>query len=240
MGFWDDAAKRRWMKEGTDEPVPAEGIARYWFLLRTHAGKLIAANLLFLLFSLPLVTLPGSLSALNRVCVKLVKDGNCLLWPEFIEEFRASFASGLLLGLPLGALLAASYYLLSLGISNSGTLYSVLFSALGCLALLFCASFGSWAFVLRAMLALPNRDIRTNARILSLVETKRTAAAVAIQAVLVIGTFSLFPLSLVLVLFLFPALGQFSIVSLYYPPVRKRIVAPFEAAQAERAGADSN
>lgn len=221
------------MKEGNDRPVPQSGIARYWFLLMTHFWKLIAANLLFVIFSLPVITLPAALTALNRVCVKLVREGNCLLWPEFRDELRASLGSSLLLGLPYAALLAVSYYLLSLGISNASSVFGMLFSALGLCALFICVIFESWAFVLKAILALPNRDIRKNARVLAMLEIRRTLAALGIEALLLFLVFALFPYSLALLALLIPALGQFTIVSLLNSRIQERVIDPFVAKQAE-------
>lgn len=233
MSYFEQLAKKRWMKEGADRPVPQSGIARYGFLLATHFGKLISANFLFVVFALPVFTLPAALTALNRVCVKLVREGNCLLWPEFWDEFRASLGSGLLLGLPYAALLMVSYYLLSLGLSNAASVFGMLFFALGTCALLFCAIFGSWAFVLKAMLALPNRDIHKNARILSMLEIRRTLAVLGTEALAAFLIFALFPYSLALWALLVPALGQFTIVSLMNSRIQERVVAPYEAKQEE-------
>lgn len=231
MGYFEQLAKKRWMKEGDDRPVPQSGIARYGFLLVTHFGKLVSANLLFVVFSLPVVTLPAALVALNRVCVKLVREGNCLLWAEFWDEFRASLRSGFLLGLPYALLLAVSYYLLSLGASNATSVFGMLFSALGLCAFLFCAVFGSWAFVLKAMLPLPNRDIQKNARALALLEIRRTLAILGVEALQLFLTLALFPYSVVFLALLLPALGQLAIVSLMNGPVQERVVAPFEEKQ---------
>jgi uncharacterized membrane protein YesL len=232
MGFLDELSKKRWAKEGDDRPVPQSGIARYGFLVMTHFWKLVAANLLFFVLSLPIVTLPAALTALNRVCVKLVREGNCLLWPEFRDEFRASLGSSLLLGLPYGFLIAASYYLLSLGISNAASIFGILFSMLGIFALLVCAVFGSWAFVLKSMLPLPNRDIQKNARALAIIEIRRTLAVLGIEALTVFIMLAFFPYSLSLFVLLIPALGQFTVVSLMNSRVQERVIAPFEAMQA--------
>ena len=125
-------AKKRWEKEGNDSPVPQRGAKRYFFLLGTHFWKLVAGNLLFLVFSIPVVTMPASLAALNRVCVKLVRDGNCLLWQEFWAEWKQGFVSSLLLGLPYGIGIAAGYYLVSLGLSNVQSIYGVLLPCREC------------------------------------------------------------------------------------------------------------
>ncbi len=233
MGPLGRIANRRWLKEGSDAPVPERGAKRYFFLLGTHFWKLVSANLLFLAFSIPLVTLPAALCALNRVCMKLVRDGNCLLWQEFWGEFRGSFASGLLLGLPFGVCFAASYYLLSLGLTNGSTIYGLLFYALGLFLLIVSSLYGSWAFVFKSVLALPNRDLIRNTRALAALEIRRDLAILGTLLVSGLIEVLLFPLSLVLIIPLLPALTQFTLCFLINPPMQARIIAPYEAAQAQ-------
>ena len=96
MGFFEDLGNRNWKKEGEGKPAPSHGRERFFYLLRTHFWKLITLNLLFLLFSIPVVTLPAALCAMNRVLIKLTRDGNCLLWMEFRDEFKRSFLKSLL------------------------------------------------------------------------------------------------------------------------------------------------
>ena len=83
-------------KEGAGLPMPEGGPARYFSLLISNIWKLVGANVLFVLFSLPLITLPAALCALNRVCILIYKNGSCYLWQDFVGEFRASFLRSLL------------------------------------------------------------------------------------------------------------------------------------------------
>ena len=234
MGCFERLSEKRWKKEGDDRPVPQGGAKRYFFLLGTHFWKLMTGNLLFIAFSVPVVTLPASLAALNRVCIKLVRDGNCLLWQEFWEEWKSGFLSSLLLGVPYGAGLAASYYLFSLGLSNAQGVYGVLFTALGILALVAAMLGGSWAFVLKSMLALENRDVRRNARILAMTEGKRDLMIAGVLLIAGATAVLLFPVSLFAIVLILPAITQLTLCSIVNTPVQKRVIAPFEAAQAQR------
>lgn len=74
--------------------MPEGGIQRYALLLTTHFRTLVGLNLLFVLFSLPVITLPAALCAMNRVCMLLIRKGCCFLWQDFRQEFRRSFARG--------------------------------------------------------------------------------------------------------------------------------------------------
>lgn len=234
MDYFEKLTARRWNAEGKDRPVPQRGAKRYFFLLGTHFWKLVAGNLLFLLFSIPVVTLPASLAALNRVCIKLVRDGNCLLWQEFWEEWKKGFASSLLLGLPYGLGFAASYYFFSLGLSNAQGVYGVLFTALGLIALIVSSLYGSWTFVLKAMLELPNRDICRNARTLTVLEGKRDLMILGVLLASGAFTVLLFPISLFAVVLILPAVTQLAVCSFINPPVQTRVIAPFEEARSKQ------
>ena len=85
---------------GADGPVPAVGFARFWFILRTHPGKLIIGNVLFVLFSVPLVTAPAALCGLNAIIARLMEDGHCYPSKDFFEGFKSAFWSKTLFGLP--------------------------------------------------------------------------------------------------------------------------------------------
>ena len=86
---------RRGDREGAGLPLPEGGIRRYGVLLATHFWKLVELNLLFILFSIPIVTLPAALCGVNRVCVLLIRNGYCFVWGDFWEEFRRSFRRSL-------------------------------------------------------------------------------------------------------------------------------------------------
>ena len=81
-----------WTKEGkgipkdapkkTGVPLFAEIIAREWW-------ELVKLNLLFLLFSLPLVTLPAALFATGTICRMMAEDRPVYLLRDFLEALRA-------------------------------------------------------------------------------------------------------------------------------------------------------
>ena len=62
----------------------ADVIARNWW-------ELIQLNLLVILFSLPLVTLPAALVAAGRICVLMLEDRPIYLGRDFLEAFRQRF-----------------------------------------------------------------------------------------------------------------------------------------------------
>ena len=93
------------LKEGPGIPKDAPkktGLALFVDILGREWWELVKLNLLFILFSLPLVTLPAAQVAATRICVAMVEDRNCYLWRDFWETFRARFVAATLAGISLG------------------------------------------------------------------------------------------------------------------------------------------
>ena len=70
----------------------ADVVARNWW-------ELVQLNLLTLLFSLPVVTLPAALVAAARICGLMLADTPVYLGRDFLEAFRSRFRAATLLGL---------------------------------------------------------------------------------------------------------------------------------------------
>ena len=88
----------------------ADVIGREWW-------ELIKLNLLFIAFSLPLVTLPAAYAAMVRISVDMIEDRTVYLWRDFWAAFRSGFVRASL----LGALLCAGGLLCAQAISTYAT-----------------------------------------------------------------------------------------------------------------------
>lgn len=220
--------REHWSKEGPGTPAPSGGIAGYFYQMVTFFWKFVTLNFWFLLASLPLITLPVALTALNRVCIKLVRDRNVLAWEEFRDEFKASFRKGFLLGLIVAICVFAAYYLLSLGITNWDNPFGMVFMAAGAIVGAFVLVWATYAFVLLAALELPLRDIMRNARALMFLDQKWTLAIFAL--LLGVGVLIwLFPLVTVIVLAVVGiALVQYTLCCFVNEPLEKWIIGPYE------------
>lgn len=62
-------------------------------------GKLLLVNCLWILFSLPVITVGASTCAAFSVCLKLAKDEECKIWSQFIKGFKQSWLQGSLMGI---------------------------------------------------------------------------------------------------------------------------------------------
>lgn len=70
-------------------------------LYLTYFRQLMFVNPVFLLACIPVVTIPAAFTALNRVCIKLIRGRYTLVWLEFRDEFCRSFGRGFKIGLTL-------------------------------------------------------------------------------------------------------------------------------------------
>ena len=228
-GFWEELGAKRFAPgKGVAEPPPQGGWRRFFFVLGTHFWKLISLNLLVLAFSIPVITIPAAFCGMNRVLIKLYRDGNCFVWDAFFKEFRANLWKAITFGLTCDLSLVASYYFLSLGASISQSGVEVITTALGMLLLLFAVLFSGYVFVFLPTLDLKNGQITRNALIFMVTEWRTNLLILGIAALTAGFTIALFPLSLLPLSLGSISFMQYVICVAVNSPLQKRIIAPFE------------
>src|SRR5215217_4344641 len=106
LGQWqwkDGPGIPKGLPRRTGLPLFAEILIREWWAL-------IKLNLLIVLFSLPLVTLPAAHAAGIRVTIRMVRDQDVYLWREFTTGFLALLLPATIYGLGGGMALALCVY----------------------------------------------------------------------------------------------------------------------------------
>lgn len=229
MGIARLIGKKRFASgEGVTQP-PEKGVRRFGFVLWTHMWKLVTLNLLFLVFSIPVVTMPAALCGMNRVLIKLWREGNCFLWSDFWDEFKANILKALPFGIICGLMLFASYYFLSLSVSYGALLTTVI----GFMLLGFAVLFGSYAFVFLPTLDLKIRHIARNAFILAMVEWKTNLVLLACVIGTALVSAAFFPYTIALIAFILISLCQLMVCGAVNTPLQRRIIGPYEQMQKE-------
>lgn len=227
---------RNYEEEGHDIPMPERGIKRFFAIFFTHFWKLVGVNILFVLFSLPIVTLPASLCAMNRVLIKLVRDGNVLLWPEFRDEFKADIFPAMLPGLLFSALIFGACFFMSMAFGNvENPLWCLAFWVAGVSLLLAGVCVGEFYFVMKAELDLSGMALMKNAVLLALVSPGFSLAglAIIIAALFVLAAFM--PAAAILILFILPAMTQYAVCYIINGVIQKKIIGPYEQMHSESA-----
>lgn len=216
-------------REGAGRPLPQAGIYRLLAISWTHFWKLIGANLLFVVFSLPVITLPAALCALNRVCILIYRKGNCFLWMDFWQEFRRSFAGSLLPGALFGALTFAGYFLMSLAAANSVfPVWCLLFWSAGILAAAVGICWAAYFFALVPLLDLKTMGVLKNALLLCMIRPLRALLTLAIVLGMAFLAAILMPVFIVALLLCWFAVMQTAVCYLVGGAADEYILRPYE------------
>lgn len=215
-------------REGSGKPYPAEGPALFFARIGTYFWKFLGLNILGMIFSLPVITLPAALTAVNRVIIQIIDKGRCFLWDDFWEEFRRNFKRSLFLGLTLIPLLFLSLILISNGIGNRQTFAGMVFLSFGLLTMCFLILLGTWLFVLNAMLDLNASSLIRNAFILVFSERRTSLIILAAAFVCFWFLVTIFPFSPFLYILFMSSFIKYITCSFIYSSVKKRIIIPYE------------
>ena len=220
------------LKEGRGTAAPPCGWQRAGVMALTHFWKLVAVNVLFIVFSLPVITLPAAITALNRVCVIIYRDGNIFLWHEFRKEFCRSFARSLIPGFGFALLLFGGYFFMSLGNGNSGRgIAAIVFWSLGILMSGTGLVAGEIFFIIISVLEIRNFDAWKNAVILCFAGPVQSITILLIVAALAAAMAAMMPLGLVLLLLIGVVLVQYPICFIVYDLIERMILIPYKEQQ---------
>lgn len=181
--------------KGVSGPPPKKGIKRYLFISYTYFWKLCRLNLLFILFCLPIVTIPPSLAAMSRVLLKMAREGNTFIFSDFFAEFKSSFFKSWIAFIPWLFVIAVTVVGYR-AIDNvySSTLQIILWVMI--CSLVYCHSI--YCFCMIALIDLPIAVIMKNAAIMVITEFRRN--------VFMILTTPIFILSAIYLLYALPLL----------------------------------
>lgn len=212
-------------KKGAEGASPRKGFGRFFFLLWTHFGKLIALNFLFIVFSLPLLTLPAAFCAMMRVLFVLSRDGNVFLWDEFWGEFKAELFRSIPMGLLFLLMLAGAACSGLIAYVNWGSVYGVLFGAIALALLLFELLLSSYGFLMLAMTKLTPSQALNNAWRLVIAGKWRSPAALLLMLLLWAAWALSLPYSFPVLLVCWIALAELAVCLTLAPVISRYAVA---------------
>lgn len=131
MNIFDSMLGRQFAPgPGVTGPEPKKGLARFKLIIHNHFSKLVYLNLLTLLFSLPVVTIPAALSAAGAVSAKLVFYGNCFLFDDFFAAFKREFLSRTVFGFLMLLPLAGCIFVCAAGVRGAGMIALLVISGI--------------------------------------------------------------------------------------------------------------
>ena len=197
---WYTKEPRRVITKDTPRPV---GLALFFSVLWQQLSELCKLNLLMILFSLPLVSIPTVLVATARVLTLMFMDQPLETFTEFFNTFKKEWKRATIAGLiyfPLLAISIFALYFYSLVIDNF-LLYTV--AMLGCAVLIII---GFYLFPLLAMVDLKLQHCFKNAALLTVLKAPKNILALVVMVGLTILIILFLPPSIVSVFLLYFAL----------------------------------
>jgi len=192
--------------------------SRMFYVLTDHFWQILRANLLCVLFCLPVITIPASLAALHAVIQQYYRKGYGDVWPVFIKAFREDFVERLFAA-ALPAAAVAIVGLLLLNVSTSAVTYLVMATVIAVALILY-----GWLFPQLPFLDTSPLNTLKNALILMGVENMKSFALLAVQAVFLTLTVFFLPVSLLAFLFLIPLAPVMLTELIAFPVLEDRLV----------------
>lgn len=189
------------------ERIPAEGstekqgMGLFFNIVFQNLPELLRLNFLFILFCVPVVTIPAAVTAMSNVTLKMAREEVFFFREDFIGSFKQNFGKSLAFGIPALLILAAAVYLIPFyrsAVNISPAFYAPL--ALVVLTSIFVLLAGMYAFPMLAAVELPLGRIIRNCAILAVVRLPYNAAALSGAAFLWLLVIVSLPVSLLIIL----------------------------------------
>ncbi len=208
--------------KGVTAPPPAKGIKRFLFLYYTHFWKLIGLNLLFVLFCIPIVTIPPSITAMNKVLLNLAREGNAFYLKDFTDEFKSSFIKSWIAFIPWLVLIGIAVFgFMSLDNIYASTPLIVVFIMIS--SIIYCQT--NYCYCMLALIDLPLGKIIKNSVIMVLLEMKRNVFIIlTIPIIILCAIFYIYSIPFTL-LFVFSFTGLINVM-IANEAIEARVIQP--------------
>jgi len=226
--------REMWTREGPGIPKDAPkktGLALFAEILVREWWEMVKLNILFILASLLVVTLPAALVAMARVSVTFVEDRNTYLLRDFTEAFLRYFWRATAWGLVLAGGLAIGIH--AIVAYTAGARDNLLLSvplAIALVATAFVTVLACHLIILMVMRDLPASRLLRLAALASIIRPLPALAALAFVASLWLAHILFYPVSVFMPATFNFSLGMFAVafgahraavMVLELPPYRK-------------------
>jgi len=204
-----------WTKEGpgiAKDAAKKHGLALFAEIIRREWWEIVKLNLLFILASLPIVTIPAALAAMASVSVALVEDRNIYLGRDFWAAFRKYLWRATMAGFILSTAIALGVYAtVTYASLATGALVFAVPLAISAAATVFICVFACHDLVLMVMRDLPLVQRVRLAALASLARPLPAIGAIGFVAALWLVHILLYPVSVFMPATLNFSLGMFAV-----------------------------
>ncbi len=208
---------------------------RYFEIFGRKFWKIIELNMLFILFSLPIVTFGASMAAMTHVMRKFILEQPCFLFEEFFTAFKKNFKQSVAIGIvDVLTLVSVGILLFNLvfgqGLPDGYLVYLCIF--VGTASIFFMMHF--YIYLEIVALNLKMKAILKNALLLVFLGVKRNFITLLINLVIITLILLFLPYSIFVVIFFPLGFMCFTTVFICYPVIQKFIVNPYYEERGER------
>jgi len=182
-----------------------KGMELFFYVFWHQFWEICKLNMIFILFCIPVVTIPTALTAMHRITMYMFMDKTFYTFSDFFETFKAEWKRSSIAGSIYFSLLAVSVfgmYFYSLVINNF-VLYSI--------AMLICALIliaGFYLFPMLAVLDMSLKDIFKNSILLIFIRMPYNILTLLATAMLTLLIWMFLPFSMIgLICFVFAMNG---------------------------------
>jgi len=221
MGLFFDRFTREPKKEIDKNAPPKKGIALFFTVLKREFWGICVLNLLFILFSLPVVTIPAAITAMSKVVSLMLMDKPVYIFSEFIGSLKADWKRATAVGFVYFPLIAAALYGQFI-YAYAMEIYFMHIAALLLCALLVAAGF--YVFPMIAILDISIVELLRNSILLTFLRFHYNLLVLFILAALVYGVLMLFPTSVFIVLLIFFSLTNLITTFCAYTGIKKYVL----------------
>ncbi|MDO5516717.1 MAG: DUF624 domain-containing protein [Clostridium sp.] len=223
MGFFSPNFEREGTGIDKEEDIEYNFIS-FFKLFIDKFWLLIKLNLLFILFSVPIVTIPASLGALNSITMLLVQRKHVFLWSDFVSKFKDNWKQSTICFILLGILSLFSLFCLNLyfNISQVNQMFIVLFF-ITLSILFFLVMISLYVYPIITTISLPIKHILKNSIFLSIVCIKNSILGLIVFTFFTISSIIFLPFSMPVILLIGFSIPSFINSFITFPCVQKYI-----------------
>lgn len=202
-----------------------KGIALFFEIFWREFWELLKLNMLFLVFCIPIVTIPASITAMCRITLTMVRDKNHFLFRDFFGCFKREFFKSL----GAGAILFVALLLSVFGVwfyTNLHTLgwIRMVPAAVGVGCFIIVSLMSNYVFAQIAYFEIPFKKMFKNAFYLVFVCIKRNTIVLVISILLIGLGIGMLPYSMPAFVMIIFSLTNFVAMFHAYPAMCKYVL----------------
>lgn len=168
-------------------------IEKFWIIIKL--------NFLFIIFSIPIITLPASLGALNSLTMLIVQRKHVFIWSDFVSKFKENWKQSTICFLIFTSLMAFSVFCLNLylNMSQINQLF-IIFFFITLTIMFFLIMISLYVYPLITTISLSIKNIIKNSILLSVVCIKTSLLGLIVFLFFILNFIAFFPFTLPLIL----------------------------------------